>query len=230
MNKFISYGQNHEDVILNRVFGSKNKGLYIDIGANHPIIDSITYAHYLKGWSGLNVEPVKELFDEICMVRKRDINVNMAVSNINDERMIYVIRESGLSTLEIDLAKEHARMTKIEIRTTRTIRLDKLCDSQGICDVDYMIVDVEGHELEVLESNDWEKVRPRIIIIESVKPNTNTWIGRDCYDLLISKSYSKILFDGINDFYLANECNSWTSKINYPVNVLDNYIPIKYVR
>jgi hypothetical protein len=74
----ISYAQNFEDVLLNRVFGGVNYGFYVDIGAYHPVDDNVTKAFYDRGWSGLNIEP-GEVFPELAAARPRDINLNMAV-------------------------------------------------------------------------------------------------------------------------------------------------------
>ena len=63
---FISYAQNFEDVLLNRVFRDRLDGSYIDIGALHPTIDSVTKAFYDRGWSGINIEPIKAYHDAIC--------------------------------------------------------------------------------------------------------------------------------------------------------------------
>jgi len=61
----ISYAQNFEDVILERIFKDKESGFYVDIGACHPVYDSVTYHFYLKGWSGINVEPQPGLFPSL---------------------------------------------------------------------------------------------------------------------------------------------------------------------
>ena len=78
---FISYAQNFEDVLLNRVFRDKLDGLYIDIGALHPTFDSVTRAFYDRGWSGINIEPIQDFYNAICQERPRDINLNIAISD-----------------------------------------------------------------------------------------------------------------------------------------------------
>lgn len=82
---FISYAQNFEDVLINRVFKHKAKGFYIDVGALHPTIDSVTKAFYDIGWSGINIEPIKEYYELVQEERPRDINLNIALSNIEDK-------------------------------------------------------------------------------------------------------------------------------------------------
>ena len=78
---FISYAQNCEDVLLNRVFRDKVDGFYIDIGALHPTSDSVTKAFYNRGWCGINIEPIQEYYRVFCQDRSRDINLNIAVNS-----------------------------------------------------------------------------------------------------------------------------------------------------
>ena len=75
---FVSYAQNGEDVLLHRVFGGQETGFYVDVGAYHPVIGSITKAFYDRGWSGINIEP-GSVFAELAEARPRDVNLQMAV-------------------------------------------------------------------------------------------------------------------------------------------------------
>ena len=76
---FVSYAQNFEDVILHRVLKEVKKGFYIDVGANDPVIDSVTKAFYDDGWHGINIEPVSEWFEKLQLVRPNDINLQTGV-------------------------------------------------------------------------------------------------------------------------------------------------------
>ena len=76
-----SFAQEGEDMILKRIFEGVRSGFYIDIGAFHPSKFSNTYYFYLRGWSGINIDPqpgVKSLFDKM---RPRDINLELAISD-----------------------------------------------------------------------------------------------------------------------------------------------------
>ena len=75
----ISYAQNFEDVVLNRVFHAVQQGRYIDIGAYDPVVDSVTKHFYDRGWSGVNVEPVTRFHEKFVATRPRDWNINSAV-------------------------------------------------------------------------------------------------------------------------------------------------------
>ncbi|MEN9520867.1 MAG: hypothetical protein RLZZ381_3455, partial [Cyanobacteriota bacterium] len=99
-NSFISYAQNFEDVLLNRVFKHKTKGFYIDVGALHPTSDSVTKAFYDRGWSGINIEPIKDYYNIFEQERSRDINLNIALSNSSGKLDFFeVVGQLGNSTL-----------------------------------------------------------------------------------------------------------------------------------
>ena len=75
----ISFAQNLEDVVLARVFASQKDGIYVDIGAWDPDLDSVTKHFYLRGWTGINVEPSATAFARLSAARPRDVNLNVAV-------------------------------------------------------------------------------------------------------------------------------------------------------
>ena len=95
----ITYAQNFEDVVLNRVFHNVKIGSYIDVGAFDPEIDSVTKHFYNQGWSGVNIEPVKRFHDKFLVERPRDINLNCVVSETDGELVFSEYGKSGLSTL-----------------------------------------------------------------------------------------------------------------------------------
>src|SRR5579863_1685638 len=102
----ISYGQNREDVLLNRLFPADYKGFYIDVGANHPTQDSVTAHFYSRGWRGINVEP-SACYDQVAEARQRDINLQVAVSNRNGEATLHEFpHATGLSTFNPALAQD----------------------------------------------------------------------------------------------------------------------------
>ena len=77
LSRFVSYGQTFEDFILFCVFYDLDKGFYIDVGANDPATFSTTKAFYLRGWNGINIEPLPDKFFLLKKYRTRDINLQM---------------------------------------------------------------------------------------------------------------------------------------------------------
>ena len=99
----ISYAQNFEDVILHRVFGDRRSGFYVDLGAMDPVHDSVTKAFYDAGWWGINIEPNQHFYKRLVAERNRDINLNVAVGDVQEIRRFYTFTDSGLSTFSPEL-------------------------------------------------------------------------------------------------------------------------------
>lgn len=88
----VSYARNHEDVVLNRALSAQGPGFYIDVGAGHPVEDSVTKHFYDMGWSGVNVEPAAKMFEALVGQRARDVNLRLRLSDDSDA-------EESLTTL-----------------------------------------------------------------------------------------------------------------------------------
>ena len=219
----ISYAQNGEDIILNRVFMGKKNGFYIDVGAGKPNDDSVTKVFYDLGWRGINIEPHPENFHLLDKERKRDINLNIGIANKNDTRPFYLLKTNnswGLSSFD-ELCIQGLSVEdydKISIKTKRlTNVIDDFADNRII---DFLKIDVEGYEYEVLSSINFEKYKPRIVVIESVlpgsnKPNRKPWIN------LVEKYYVHGLFDGLNDYFVLPNETFLFNQLGSMVNLFD---------
>ena len=131
MASFVSHAQNREDVLLWRALNDVEQGRYIDLGAAEPVTDSVTYAFYQRGWSGINVEPVRTLFDQLQAERPRDINLNIGAGEATDERAR--VGRHGLSTFEGNEAARLAQSVGCDTRTAQTkIRpMGEVCREYG---------------------------------------------------------------------------------------------------
>src|SRR5690348_7062421 len=106
----ISYSQNFEDVMLDRALRHVPAGVYIDVGAWHPDLDSVTRHFYEKGWSGINIEPVPEHCELLARARARDINLNIALSDKAGKAVLHQVGDAtGMSSLDADVARHGAR-------------------------------------------------------------------------------------------------------------------------
>lgn len=222
---FISFAQNGEDVVLQRAFPLDRPGFYVDIGANHPVDDSVTKAFYDRGWSGINVEPGR-IFHDLKRDRPRDINIEAAVSSSSGEITFYEFDHalSGLSTTSADLVERISRNHRPpQIRKVKTLTLKEIFESNQVRTIDFLKVDVEGHEGQVLKSNDWDRWRPRVLVIES--NHFQEW-----EPFLNSVGYEFSLFDGINRFYFRKEEPELRTSLSAPANVTDDFIPYRHVQ
>ncbi|MEH1969774.1 FkbM family methyltransferase [Nostoc sp.] len=224
---FISYAQNFEDVLLNRVFKDKTKGFYIDVGALHPTVDSVTKAFYDIGWSGINIEPIKEFYNLFEQERSRDINLNIALSNSEGNLEFFqIVGQPGNSTLNKEIADKIAQDKGLELyRNTVSVKtLAEVCKEYVDQKIDFLKIDVEGVEEEVILGGNWDTFRPTILIIETTLPGTNVRCENNIPIFLMGKGYQQVFFDGINDYYISEESGDLGKYFSFPINVLDNYI------
>jgi FkbM family methyltransferase len=228
----ISYAQNREDVLLARVLSHRKKGFYIDIGAHDPVNYSITKHFYDLGWHGINIEPSSDIFPRLCAARGRDINLNFGLSDKEGTLDFYeATKGAGLSTF-VKAEMERQRKAGFEFieRQCKVTTLAKICEQYVHGEIDFVSVDVEGYEREVIEGGDWRKWRPCILVIESTKPGT-TIPSHDAWEpLLLAADYVFANFDGLNRYYVRAEDKHLSPALSVPVNVFDSYIPYEYLR
>src|SRR6478735_5825192 len=105
--RLVSYAQNHEDILLYRALRHVEHGRYVDLGAAWPTQDSVTRLFYDRGWSGVNVEPNPEFLTALLRERQRDVNLGVAVGATSDTGSFALIPDTGLSTLDSNLAEQH---------------------------------------------------------------------------------------------------------------------------
>ena len=218
----ISYAQNGEDVVLDRFFRAPS-GLYIDVGANHPVHHSVTRHFYELGWRGINVEPDPECFARICEDRPEDVNLCMALAAASGEAPLHVIPHTGLSTLRTDIAAQWSERGYAPQPTSTTIgTLAGICREHAPAGIDFLKVDVEGLESEVISGGDWKAFRPRVVVVEAIHPLNGTQGWEDWQDLL--EGYVFTLFDGLNRFYCQSE-EPGLDRLRVGANVTDVYTP-----
>lgn len=211
----LSYAQRLEDYHLACAFAGRETGFYIDIGAGHPVADNVSYWFYLKGWRGLVVEPQPSLLDLYAYLRPRDIAVGQLVGRADGEADFYAVeRLHGLSTILPDNARTAVELGgKVSTVRMRMSTLSTLVAEHGIDKVDFLKIDVEGAEADVLAGADWSAFRPSVIVVEAVTPGRmdQSWQGWE--PALIVHGYQFALEDGLNRFYVAEEAREVAARL-----------------
>jgi len=219
----ISYAQNAEDVVLSRTFAAVENGFYVDIGAADPRADSVTKLFYDRGWHGINVETQRNFFQALQRARPRDINLNLAVSDTTGSLAFYEVpARPGRSTLTSRLAEFYRTAGyEIEEGVVQVVTLRDVCAQHAPSRFEFLKIDVEGHEEAVLRGGDWDAFRPAVVVIEAT--DSAAW-----EHILLEARYREVLFDGVNRFYLADECPHLHNQLKTPASVIDNYVPYVY--
>jgi FkbM family methyltransferase len=165
-----SYSQEGEDMILRRIFEGQTQGFYVDVGAHHPRRFSNTYFYYRQGWSGINLDAMPGSMRLFTRIRPRDVNLEYAVGRSEGEAKYFVFNDPALNSFDENLSFERntgpyriVQELKIPVRTLKRILEEHLPSGKGI---DFLTVDVEGMDLDVLQSNDWGRFRPRYVLVE----------------------------------------------------------------
>jgi FkbM family methyltransferase len=228
----ISYAQNFEDVMLARVFSGRTDGFYVDVGAGDPVTLSVTKWFYDLGWSGINIEPNRSLFKKLSAGRSRDVNLECGVGASRKNAHFMEMPIPELSSFD-SRVQTSAREQKTfgTTRTVPVVPLTEILDQYaGERHIDFLKIDVEGWEREVLCGLDLEKYRPTVMLIESTWPETRTETQSEWDDDLLTARYTFVYFDGINRFYLANEHLHLKEHFILPPNIFDEIQPAALVR
>ena len=202
----LSYSQMGEDLFLESIFLNRNDGFYIDIGAFDPKLYSNTYIFYLKGWTGINIDARPKSMVAFKKKRPRDINIEAAVSNKIAKKLYFMSDAPALNTLSTKRAREIPRLTEykiVEKKTLKTVRLKDVLNMHVPKDkkIDFMNVDVEGLDLDVLRSNDWNKFVPSIVVVESLQNKKSVKSKNSIDTFMKSKGYVLIAKLNVSHIY-----------------------------
>jgi len=189
-----SYSQEGEDMILRCFFGTKKEGYYIDVGALHPKRFSNTYYFYKLGWRGINIDAMPGSMDIFNSMRSRDINIEKPVSNEKKILTYYAFNEPALNSFSEELSKVRNELDDYKIEFTKEIEtatLDEILEKNLPVDqtIDFLSIDVEGLDFEVISSINLKKYRPRVILVEILGSSLSEIQSDMAYKLLEKENY-----------------------------------------
>jgi len=226
----ISYAQNGEDIVLLRCFEGQESGVWVDVGANHPVNDSVTKNFSDLGWTGINIEPVQSFFEELVAQRPADTNVLAAVSDETGGLVFHQnLSNLDLSTFDEELSRIYRErgdeLVELEVPIRR---LDDICEKHVAGrTIDFLKVDTEGHEAAVLRSHDFERFPVRVLLAEATPARLPELV-----DLLASRGMQFVTFDGLNSWFVSDAAGDalFEKARRPPSPVLDWYHPAVYLR
>lgn len=203
-----SYSQEGEDMILRQLLKNVETGFYVDVGAHHPKKYSNTYYFYKKGWSGINIDAMPGGMHVFNRVRPRDINIEAAVANGNKDLIFNMFNEPALNTFDEKLVLEYIQenhpVVKKKVMTTSSLTEILAANMPKDQKIDFMSIDVEGLDLEVLKSNDWNKYRPSYLLIESHNTNIADVAESEIYEFVVNNGYTMIAKTILTMFFKSN--------------------------
>lgn len=192
----LSFSQEGEDRILTRLFERQEKGFYIDIGAHHPQLFSNTYLFYLRGWRGINIDAMPGSMDAFREIRPDDINLELAIAEKEGELTYHMFNNPAYNGFSEELSEKRNGLRGvvklIDRKSVKTYRLDDILDKYlpDSAAVDFMSIDVEGLDYQVLLSNSWDKYRPKFILIEELNFDLSQPLeASKSYTFLINQGY-----------------------------------------
>jgi FkbM family methyltransferase len=192
-----SFSQFGEDRVLEQIFIDRPTGFYVDVGAWEPMTWSNTYLLYRRGWSGINLEPHPGRYRYLARSRPRDVTLPLAVSDTDGEVDFHLDGVySGIADRRHQWG-ERGRLTRVRARPLASILEQHVPPGQGL---DLLDVDCEGHDLTVLETNDWTRFRPLVVLAEwHTDTEVPNFLASLDYELLVRLRFTGIFVDRTRD-------------------------------
>lgn len=221
---FLSFAQNFEDVVLWRCLRDIPRGCYLDIGAQDPNADSVSRAFYDLGWRGVHVEANAYYAQLIREARPDELVIEALMGDGADGAIFFEIPSTGLSTAVADIAQHH-RDAGYQVQETHvaSVTLSDVFDGFDGRPIHWMKVDVEGMEASVLRSWYDNPARPWILSIESTYPNSQTPVHQEWIDLVTSRGYAEVYYDGLSRYFVHQDHRDRAAKFDAPPNVFDGF-------
>ena len=205
-----SYSISSVDLIIDRLFSTISKGVYLDVGCNHPIKYNNTYLLHKKGWSGINIDLDKNSINEFNNMRENDYNVQELVGSVDgEEKDIYYYHErSAINTVSKMLADKRKTKPR-EIIKKKSKSLNTIIESSPYNNkkINFMSIDIENYEYEALKYFNFQKYEIDLIVTECMDINQQKLeTHTQSLDYILNTKLYKLLEQ--NNYKLINWVNS----------------------
>ncbi len=193
----LSYSQEGEDMLLRNLMNYPQNGFYVDIGAHHPRRLSNTYHFYQKGWKGILIDADPNIIEALRSDRSRDIVVSSGVGREGSLKF-YMYDEPAVNTFDKKIVEQRIKdgfpHTVVETRSVKLQSLERILDKhlKKGQKIDFMDIDVEGHDFEVVKSNNWAKYRPQFLLVESIGASFGDIQNEDMIKFLLRQGYDVV--------------------------------------
>ncbi|MFV3077865.1 FkbM family methyltransferase [Niveispirillum fermenti] len=190
----ISYSQEGEDLLITRIIGHRRSGFYVDVGAHHPYRFSNTFIFYLQGWSGINIDATPGSMEPFYRHRPRDINLEVFVSDRTEPVPFDIFDEPALNTSDTSRKAVLTAYKAVDQVVLSPRRLDAILDEHmpAGTTIDFLSVDAEGADFDVIRSLDLNRYRPRLLITEDRSLDLSRLMENAFYRYLDAHGYALI--------------------------------------
>ena len=218
--------------MLFRLVDRVPRGRFVDVGAGHPILDNVTYALYLAGWRGINVEPMER---EVALIREQrpeDQTFHVAAGAGPGRVTLFEapMANRGATTSNESIVEryraEGQQFTAFEIDL---VPIASIIGGSPESEVHVLKIDVEGMEADVIAGADLSTMRPWVLVIEATVPNTRDDSAAAWEADVLAAGYALTLFDGLNRFYVRDDLPEIRELLSVPANIFDGWVPNELV-
>jgi len=205
-----TYSSDGVDLFISKYFRNNLKGFYVDVGCYHPTRANNTYLLYKKGWKGINIDVSKFSIDLFNFWRTKDINISRAITNQNGFSKLYYQKDfSLLSTLDKKQAKlsfQGKFKEKLIKCSTLTTAINETIYKKK--KIDFLNIDAEANDFNILKSLDFKIYRPTCICIEDTSlhyKNIDNIKKSKIYNFLIKFNYRHVRSGIFDHLYISNQ-------------------------
>lgn len=202
-----SYSQLGEDIAIKHILKNDlkiDKGVYLDVGCNHPINFSNSFLLYLDGWNGITIDLNENLIALHKSERKMDISIVAAVSDVKENIQVFEFEDQLINTISKDFYnswKDKSRLVDSS-KFILTQSLSEILQLNKIKKIDLLCIDVEGHDFQVLQSIDLNLYRPKLIVIEIHNFSFENLENNEIYSYLKKNQYKMIGYLIANGYFI----------------------------
>ena len=195
----LAYSHWGVDLIITKLLNSKNKGIYIDVGCHHPFLNNHSYLLHKSGWEGINIDVDYNSIDMFNFFRKRDVNIQTAVTDHKGEvDLFFFHNRAAKNTISKEFGSNAKEQKKINSNTLNNIiQNSKFKNSK----IDFVSIDVEGNEMNVLNGFNLKRYKPKLILLEFILPNKKEFYEKNINEIINSEVYKFLIK---NEYKLIN--------------------------
>jgi FkbM family methyltransferase len=204
------YAHFGEDAYISSYFRHQKTGFYVDVGAHHPKRYSNTALLHEKGWRGINIDPDAYTISLFKRARPSDINLQVGVGAKEETLDFHRYSDGAVNTFSnerTEKLEEKKWLTEIAVEKVRVYPLHIILEKHlpAGAEIDFLNIDIEGLDVEALESNDWQKFRPRMIAIEDLGYDPLHPSESKIFQFLVGKEYIFIGQIGLTLIFLRKD-------------------------